>query len=76
MSYADTILKLKTRGGKLRAFSAYKIVEVAETNDGATEIHYSVGDPKFGPLRSVVVREPFEEVYQRWIDGLQQFGGE
>lgn len=75
MSYADTILRLKTRGGKLRAFSAYKIVEIAETDNG-TEIYYSVGDPKLGPLRSVVVREPFEEVYQRWIDGLQKFGGE
>lgn len=75
MSYADTILKLKTRGGKLRAFSAYKIIEVAEVTDG-TEIYYSVGDPKLGPLRSVIVKESFEEVYAKWIDGLQQFGGE
>lgn len=72
MSYADTILKLKTRGGKRRAFSAYKIVDVAETDNG-TEVYYSVGDPKIGPIRSVVVQDTFETVFDAWIDGLRRF---
>jgi len=74
VSYADTIVRLKTERGEI-AISAFKIKRVEQAG-ADVEISYTLSDNPAELPRRVTVRQPLDNVYDAWMRGLRAWDGQ
>lgn len=74
MSYAESIIELKTRTGMI-AISAFKIRRLRSNADGSTEVTYTLSEADTGGMITVIAKQNYEALIDAWKRGCQAWEG-